>query len=61
VLGHALSRPTIFPVPEFALRLLYSEGAKVLTSWQKVYPKKLLEAGFAFEYSKIEEAIKDAI
>lgn len=60
-LGHALSRPTIFPVPEFALRLLYSEGAKVLTSGQKVYPKKLLEAGFAFQYGKIEEAIKDAI
>lgn len=60
-LGHALSRPTIFPVPEFALKLLYSEGAKVLTSGQKVYPKKLLEAGFIFEYNKIDDAIKNAI
>jgi uncharacterized protein (TIGR01777 family) len=60
-LGEALRRPTIFPVPEFALRILYSEGAKVLTSGQKVYPKKLLDAGFEFGYKTIEEAVKDAI
>lgn len=60
-LGYALHRPTIFPVPEFALRLVYSEGAKVLTSGQKVYPKKLLEAGFVFEFEDIEPAVKDAI
>jgi uncharacterized protein len=60
-LGSALHRPTIFPVPEFALRLIYSEGAKVLTSGQKVYPKRLLENGFAFEYKNIEDAVKDAV
>jgi hypothetical protein len=58
-LGKALHRPTIFPVPEFALRLLYSEGAKVLTSGQSVYPKRLLDAGFVFEYETIDAAIKD--
>jgi hypothetical protein len=46
-------------VPEFALRLLYSEGAKVLTSGQSVYPKRLLDAGFVFEYETIDAAIKD--
>ncbi len=60
-LGAALHRPTVFPVPEFALRLLYSEGAKVLTSGQKVYPKKLLESGFVFEYEDINNAVKDAV
>jgi len=59
--GKALRRPTIFPVPEFALRLLYSEGAKVLTGGQKVYPKRLLDAGFVFEYQTIEAAIKDTV
>lgn len=58
-LGEALHRPTVFPVPEFALRLLYSEGAKVLTGGQKVYPKRLLDAGFVFEYETIDAAIKD--
>ena len=60
-LGRALHRPTLFPVPEFALRLLYSEGAKVLTSGQKVYPKRLLEEGFEFSYQNIYDAVKDAI
>lgn len=60
-LGEALNRPTIFPVPEFALRLIYSEGAKVLTGGQKVFPKKLLEEGFVFEHERIESAIKDSI
>ncbi|MBW3583486.1 MAG: TIGR01777 family oxidoreductase, partial [Euryarchaeota archaeon] len=30
--GDALHRPTIFPVPEFGLELVYGEGAGVLTS-----------------------------
>ncbi len=60
-LGAALNRPTLFPVPEFALRLIYSEGAKVLTSGQKVYPKRLLDEGFGFEYSTIEAAVKDSV
>jgi len=60
-LGAVLHRPTIFPVPEFALRLLYSQGAKVLTSGQRVYPKRLIDEGFEFEYKTIEDALKDAI
>lgn len=60
-LGTVLHRPTLFPVPEFALRLIYSEGAKVLTSGQKVYPKRLLEEGFNFSYEKIDDALRDAI
>lgn len=60
-LGSALCRPTIFFVPEFALRLLYSDGAKVLTGGQKVYPRRLLDAGFVFVYQTIEAAIKDVV
>ena len=60
-LGGVLGRPTILPVPEFALRLLYSEGAKVLTDGQKVYPKKLLELGFEFNYKTIENALAEAL
>ncbi len=60
-LGAALHRPTIFPVPEFALRLIYSEGAKVLTSGQKVYPKRLSEEGFVFGFETIDKAVVDAV
>jgi len=60
-LGKALSRPTIFPVPKFVLRLLYGEGAQVLTSGQTVLPKRLLDSGFHFDFATIEEAVADCL
>ena len=56
-LGNTLHRPTLFPVPEFVLQLLFSEGAKVLTDGQAVIPKRLQEEGFVFKYNTIEETI----
>jgi uncharacterized protein (TIGR01777 family) len=60
-LGSALSRPTIFPVPEFVLKLIFSEGAKVLTDGQSAIPNRLLENGFKFQYSNIEESMKSLV
>lgn len=57
-LGKALKRPTILPVPEFVLRLIFGEGAQVLTEGQSVVPKKLLDNGFKFKYKTIEDAIE---
>lgn len=60
-LGKALSRPTIFPVPEFVLKLIFSEGAKVLTDGQEVVPKKLLDLGFKFKYNNIQETVNSLV
>ncbi len=60
-LGKALARPTILPVPEFVLRLLFGEGARVLTSGQTVLPKRLLDSGFQFGFSTIEDAVADCV
>ena len=49
-LGDTLHRPTLLPVPQFALKIIFSEGAKVLTDGQSVVPKRLLDAGFIFKY-----------
>ena len=56
-LGSVLNRPTLLPVPEFALKLIFGEGASVLTDSKEVYPKVLQEAGFVFEYADIKEAL----
>ena len=56
-LGKLLKKPTIFPVPEFILKLIFSEGAKVLTDGQDVVPKKLLSLGFKFDYNDIKETV----
>lgn len=58
-LGKVLNRPTILPVPEFILELIFSQGAKVLTDGQSVIPKKLLDLGFNFKFRNIEETINN--
>ncbi len=58
-LGKALSRPTVLPVPEFILKMIFSEGAKVLTDGQCVRPKRLLGNGFKFKFNTIEDAINN--
>jgi uncharacterized protein len=60
-IGIALSRPTILPVPGFVLRLLYGEGANVLTSGQTVIPKRLMESGFQFDFPSIDDAVSDCL
>lgn len=60
-LGEFLHRPTILPVPSFVLNLIFSEGAKVLTDGQCVKPKRLIDAGFEFEYETIKATISDLV
>lgn len=59
VLGRVLKRPTIAPVPEFAIRLLYGEmGEATVIEGQRVVPRKLLDAGFAFTHPTLEAALR---
>ncbi|MFA5461692.1 MAG: TIGR01777 family oxidoreductase [Sulfurimonas sp.] len=61
VLGEVLHRPTIFPLPAFVLKLLYGEGASVILDSKEVYPSKLLESGFAYEYDNFKDALKEIV
>lgn len=58
-LGKTLNRPTLFPVPEFVLNLIFSEGARVLTDGQSAIPQKLLDLGFEFKFKNIEDTIEN--
>lgn len=60
-LSDALHRPAFLHVPEFAVKILFGEGAKVLTSGQKVIPKRLLESGFVFKFKTIQETLEDLV
>jgi uncharacterized protein len=57
-LGHVLHRPTILPIPEFSLRIMYGEAASVLTGSKEVYPSALQKAGFTFKYPEIDRALE---
>lgn len=58
-LSRELKRPAIFPVPVFALKLLFGEGAGVITQSSNVVPKRLLDAGFAFKFGTVESAFAE--
>lgn len=60
-LGKALKRPTIFPIPEFVLSIMYGEAASVLTGSKEVYPRKIVDAGYTFQYKGIDETLEDIV
>ena len=58
-LGRVLSRPTLFPVPAFGVRLAFGGMADaLLLSSQKVAPGVLTERGFSFTWSMLEPALR---
>jgi uncharacterized protein (TIGR01777 family) len=58
-LGRVLGRPSIVPVPAFALRMAFgAEGATMLQSGQRVFPQRLQSAGFQFQYPALEPALR---
>jgi uncharacterized protein (TIGR01777 family) len=61
-LGGVLGRPTIFPLPAFAARLLFGEMAdELVLASQRVVPAKLLGAGFKFEYPELALALRHVL
>ena len=56
-LGKQLNRPTILPLPAFMAKLMLGEGAELLLEGQRVFPERLLEAGYRFKYLELDEAL----
>lgn len=61
VLAAVLRRPALFPVPEFALKLLFGEMARVLFESQRVQPEAAQRKGFQFEFPSLEPALRDLL
>lgn len=61
-LGGALSRPTIFPVPAFAAKLLFGEMAEAtILASQRVEPVRLKESGYEFKYPDLKNALQHVL
>ena len=60
-LGKALGRPALLRIPKFVLRMRYGEGAEMLSSGQEVVPERLIEKGFRFQFTKIQDALNDCV
>lgn len=60
-LGTVMNRPSIFRVPEFALKLILGESATPVLSSVRAQPKVLQVSGFEFEYGDLKLALADII
>jgi uncharacterized protein (TIGR01777 family) len=56
-LGRALHRPTIMPVPRFALKIMFGEMADVILSSQRMVPHMTEQSGYQFQYPELGAAL----
>jgi uncharacterized protein len=61
ILGRVLHRPSLVPLPSFALQLALGEMSAVLLDSQRVKPKRLLELGFTYEYPDLATALRSLL
>ncbi len=57
-----LSRPAIFSMPAFAVRLVFGEmGKETLLGSQRVEPAKLIASGYAFQQPDLRQALEEIL
>jgi uncharacterized protein (TIGR01777 family) len=58
-LAGVLRRPAIFPLPAFAVKLVFGEmGEELLLGSQKVEPGKLIASGYSFRYGELRGSLE---
>ena len=58
-LAKCLHRPLLFKMPAFLIRVLFGEmGDCLLLKGQRVIPKRIIEAGYVFQYPKLAQALQ---
>ncbi len=60
-LGEVLHRPSFLSAPGFMIRLILGEFGSVILKGQRVFPKRLLEQGFTFQYPEIKKALESIV
>ncbi|MCG6200734.1 TIGR01777 family oxidoreductase [Psychromonas antarctica] len=58
LLATQLKRPCLLPLPAFLVKLLFAQmGKELLLSSTNVFPRKLIDAQFKFEYEKLQQSL----
>jgi uncharacterized protein (TIGR01777 family) len=59
VFSRLVNRPALFTVPSIMLKLVYGESSRILTKGSAVFPKRLIQQNFEFNYPRIEHALQE--
>ena len=60
-LAAAVHRPAIFPIPAFALKLLFGDMAQVILGSQRAIPDAAVRAGFTFDHPDVFGTLEDVV
>ena len=60
-LGKAIRRPTVFPVPSLALKLLYGEMGSTVTEGSNPDPAKLEGLGYRFDRPQLDDSLRSQL
>ncbi len=60
-LGRALHRPAFMWTPGFMLRLMLGQVAQIITTGQRVIPKRTMALGYQYRFPNIDEALIDIL
>jgi len=61
-LASVLSRPAVFPIPAFAVKLLFGEmGETVLLGSQRVEPTQLVSSGYPFRFRELRASLQNTL
>jgi len=59
ILAAELKKPCWLPIPAFALKIMFGEMAdELFLAGQRVYPRKLINAGFKFKYPELKKTLE---
>jgi len=60
-LAKTLHGPAFFKYPIWLMRLIFNDLADTMATSQKIYPKKLVEAGYQFRFPELETALRNIL
>jgi uncharacterized protein len=61
VLGKAIRRPTVLPVPSLAIKMLFGEMGSTVTEGSNPDPAKLERLGYIFNRPRLEDALRSQL
>ena len=62
ILASVLRRPALFPMPAFAVRIIFGEmGEELFLGSQRVEPAKLAASGYQFQHPDLKNALQEIL